>query len=87
MTGQIDRQRLLELRNQALLYVYEHGATQPIGVVPLTNLKAALKITDEEWKQLYLLLRKEGLGETDGMNAHIYLTQHGRAEAERLLTA
>lgn len=87
MADQPDRQRLLELRDKALLYVHEHGAGQPKGLVPLTDLKAALKITDEEWTQIYLLFRDEGLGETNGRNSHIYLRQPGRVKAERLLRA
>jgi hypothetical protein len=84
MTNKVDHQRLLELRDKALIYIYRHGAGQPKGMVPLTDLKAALNITAEEWIQLYLLFREEGLAETDGQNSHVYLKPPGRAEAERL---
>jgi hypothetical protein len=84
MTRQIDRHHLRKLRNKTLLYLHEHGAGQPKGLVSLTDLKTALKISNNEWRSLYLLFREEGLGETDGMNANISLTQHGRAEAEKL---
>ena len=84
MTEQVDRQRLHELRNNALTYVYEHGAGQPKGLVRLTNLKTHLEITDREWRPLYLLLRQDGLADTDGRNERVYLTQNGRAEAEKL---
>jgi hypothetical protein len=84
MTRQIERHHLHKLRNKALLYVYEHSAGQPKGLVPLTDLKTALKITNNEWRSLYLLFREEGLGDTDGMSTNISLTQHGRAEAEKL---
>jgi hypothetical protein len=84
MTDQTDRRRHHELRNKALLYVYEHGARQPKGLVRLTDLKAHLEITDREWRPLYLLLRQDGLADTDGRNEHVYLTQNGRAEAEKL---
>jgi hypothetical protein len=53
-------------------------------MVPLSDLKTALKITNNEWRSLFLLFREEGLADTDGMNANISLTQHGRAEAEKL---
>jgi hypothetical protein len=84
MTDQTDRRRHHELRNKALLYVYEHGARQPKGLVRLTDLKAHLEITDREWRPLYLLLRQDGLADTDSRNEHVYLTQNGRAEAEKL---
>ena len=84
MTRQIERHHLHKLRNKALLEVYEHSAGQPKGLVPLTALKTALKITNNEWRSLYLLFREKGRGDTDGMSANISLTQHGRAEAEKL---
>ena len=84
MTEQTDRRRLHELRNKALLYVYKHGASQPKGLVRLTDLKTHLEITDREWRPLYLLLRQDDLADTDGRNEHVYLTQHGLAEAEKL---
>jgi hypothetical protein len=84
MTRQIERHHLHKLRNKVLLYVHEHSASQPKGLVSLTDLRTALKISNNEWRSLYLLLREEGLGDTDGMNANISLTQHGRAEAEKL---
>ena len=85
MTEQVDRRRLHELRNEALRYVNEHGAGQPKGLVRLTNLKTHLKITDREWRPLYLLLRQDGLANTDGRNEHVYLTQNGRTEAEKFI--
>ena len=84
MTEQTDRRRLHELRNKALLYVYKHGAGHPKGLVRLTDLKTHLEITDREWRPLYLLLRQDDLADTDGRNEHVYLTQHGLAEAEKL---
>jgi hypothetical protein len=84
MTRQLERHHLHKLRNKALLYVYEHSAGQPKGLVPLTDLKTALKITNNEWRSLHLLFREEGLGDTAGMSANISLTQHWRAEAEKL---
>ena len=79
MTRQIGRHHLHKLRKGR-----RDSAGQPKSLVPLTDLKTALKITNNEWRSLYLLFREEGLGDTDGMSANISLTQHGRAEAEKL---
>jgi hypothetical protein len=85
MTRQIERHHLHKLRNKALLYVYEHVAGQPKGMVPLTDLKTALKITNNEWRSLYLLFKEEGLGDTDGMNANMLAVIRRPSEAQHRL--
>jgi hypothetical protein len=84
MSRQIDPERLRELRDKALHYINSHGADKPKGQVPIIDLKAHLGTAEVEYKSLYLLLHNQRLAKTDGMNAHIGLTEHGRDEATRL---
>lgn len=80
----IDYQRLKDLRNAALRYLYERGASETKGYVPVHDLYSHLGATNDEWKALRNLFINEGIVQTDGMNAHFYLTPSGRSEAERL---
>jgi hypothetical protein len=76
--------RLRELRQKALSYIHLHGADKPRGYVSILDLRAHLGTTDAEYKSLYLLFHNEELAKTDGMNAHIALTNAGRKEAASL---
>ena len=84
LSQQVDRERLRELRDEALWCINSHGADKPRGQVPIIDLKAHLASTEDEYISLYLLLLTEGLATTDGMNLHIGLTEKGRKETEKL---
>jgi len=84
LSQQVDRERLRELRDEALCYISSYGADKPKGQVPIIDLKAHLASTEDEYISLYLLLLTEGLAATDGMNLHICLTEKGRKETEKL---
>lgn len=84
MANQIDPDRLRRLRDQALRYLRLHGAGQPKGYVPVTELQAHLGTNSDEYHALYLLLYHERLARTDGMNVHFALTDAGRNAADRL---
>jgi hypothetical protein len=76
-------QRLRALRDNAIRYVYEQGASQPNWDVPARQVQDAIGATKQDFDALVLMLHTQGMLAMGQMN-HIGLSPKGQQEAERL---
>ncbi|MBS7542533.1 hypothetical protein [Ancylobacter oerskovii] len=83
MSNQISPQRLREVRDQILRYVYEHGAGHPSWDVETYKIKTAIGATADEFERATMLIYEQGLM-GGGQIGSIGLNQRGQMEAERL---
>jgi hypothetical protein len=71
------------LRDNAIRYVYEQGASQPNWDVPARQVQDAIGATKQDFDALVLMLHTQGMLAMGQMN-HIGLSPKGQQEAERL---
>lgn len=76
--------RLRQLRDHAILYVYEHGAGHPAWAVGEKEVQQAIGASKEEFSRVAMMLWESGLSGPGGPIGMISLNASGRAEAERL---
>ena len=76
--------RLKQLRDQVILYVYEHGAGNSGWGVNGDEVKHALKINDHEIQKVVMLMMEQGMLPTRGKITDIGLSERGQQEAIRL---
>lgn len=76
--------RLRELRDRALLYVYEQGAGNPNWQVDGREVEAAIGATPTEFDSVVMMLFNQGLMAQRCSVGSIGLSHAGQVEAERL---
>ena len=75
---------LRDLKNKSLRFIRLNGADKPKGEVAISELIAALNLTESEYKSVYAMLHNDQFARTNGMNSHIFLTELGREAADNL---
>jgi hypothetical protein len=79
----IGAERLQELRQQLLLYLYEKG-TPPDHAMRATSIETDLNITRDEMRAVHMSILTEGLVAERARSGFIGLSQRGRIEAQAL---
>lgn len=84
MTATLPPDRLRDLRDNVLRYVYDHGAGNPFFATDGKSVAKDLDIAPHEMNAVAMLLHSQGLFESRGPVGSISLNDRGQAEAERL---
>jgi hypothetical protein len=83
----IDSKHLKTMRDSVIRYVYEHGAGKYAWGVKRDQVKQALGITEHELRQVFMLMREQGLTPDYGPINDVGLSHRGQEEAVCLGTA
>jgi hypothetical protein len=86
MTETMDSSRLKALRDSVIRYVYDHGAGKYAWGVKRDQVKQSLGITEHELRQVFMLMREQGLTPDYGRINDVGLSHQGQEEAIRLGT-